>query len=586
MASNVLRLFLSSLFTVIDAGARLRAWRVAVLFCAIPPCVGAQYGALDATWGGVGYVKTSILSPSTTSATDSARAIAVQLDGKVVAAGVCYNGSAYSLCLARYNANGSLDTSFGTSGKTTIAITGNNATYQATAVALTPTGGTLVITGCTDASNVRQFCAARFDASGVIDTGFGVSGVVTTSLTTTNNYPASIGYQSDGRVLLGGLCGNQICAAAYLQDGSAIDTSFGNNGLLLNPLTGTFNRETYVMEIDPSNRVLLAGSCIVAAQPVFCVSRFSPSGQSDNTFGSNGVAAFDALPGNADYAYAMAVQEDGKIILTGQAFNTIGSGSSLFDFATVRYNANGTLDTSFGSSGSVVTRVATGYSEARAVIVQADGKIVVAGHCYDSPGSLRRFCLAAYTASGALDTSFNASGVIKSALVGVRDEAYSMAIGRDGKLYVAGFCRYASGSSQYDFCVARYHGSPTGGLPCNVDLDGSGTVLALSDSLLHARTTQQRYKNPFAGFIMVSGLGVPFFVDAWTPIYKKLLRTSTDYDGDGAEDATDSMIHARVALGFTGSSVTDGITFAPTATRSTWSTLRTYLVNLCAMTLP
>jgi hypothetical protein len=170
--------------------------------------------------------------------------------------------------------------------------------------------------------------------------------------------------------------------------------------------------------------------------------------------------------------------------------------------------------------------------------------------------------------------------------VGLRDEAYSVAIGRDGKLYIAGTCRYASGSSQYDFCVARYHGSPTGGLPCNFNLDGAGSVLATTDSLLHLRTVNGLYNNPFAGFIMVSALGVPFFVDAWTPIYKKLLRTSIDYDGDGAETATDSIIHARVALGYAGTSVTSGLTFAPTATRTNWTSLRNYLQTSCGLTLP
>ncbi len=546
------------------------------------------YGTLDLSWGGAntGYVKTSILSPTNTSSQDIGRAIAVQLDGKIVVAGVCYNGSAYSLCVVRYNANGSLDSSYGTSGKTTLSIAGNNGVYPATAIALTPTGGALIATGCANASSVRQFCVARFDARGAVDTGFGNNGVVTTSLATSNNYPSSIGYQSDGRLLIGGICGNQICAIAYLQDGSAIDTAFANNGLLLNGFTGTFNRETYAMAIDPNDRVLLGGSCFISSQPVFCVSRFTSSGQADASF-TNGVVA--ALPGSQDYAYAMTVQSDGKILLTGQAFNTVNS-STAFDFATVRYNADGTLDTGFGTNGYVVTRIADSYSEARSIVEQADGKIVVAGHCYDFSPAGRRFCLVAYNANGSLDTSFNGTGFSKL-ILGPQssfavDESFAAAIGRDGKLYAAGRCRYASGSSQYDFCVARYYGSPTGGLACNVDLDSSGIVLAVSDSLLHARTVSGLYKNPFAGFIMVSGLGVPFFVDAWTPIYKKLLRTSIDYDGDGTETATDSVIHARIAFGFTGTSVTTGLSFAPQAARTTWTKLRAHFINRCGYSLP
>jgi uncharacterized delta-60 repeat protein len=562
-------------------------WLLVLSAVCVSSNVFGQYGTLDTTWGGgLGYVKTAILSPTTSNATDSARAIAVQLDGKVVVAGVCAP-SAYNACVARYNTNGTLDTSFNATGYATYPITGGDANFQATGIALTPYGQILIVYGCKDTSTppIDQFCAIRFSVDGTVDTSFGTNGLLRTTLSTNGNYPSSVAYQSDGRIILSGRCGNRICALRFPEDGSALDTSFGASGIALTSATATgqTDRESIAMTLDFNDRVLLAGTC--NPNTVFCVSRFTKDGAVDTSFGSNGIVAANVFNGAASYAYAIALQNGGEILLTGKTFNTI-AGVNRFDHATVRYTVDGAVDTTFGTNGVVVTRVGDWDGTATsAVLSQADGKIVIAGYCQDFPARRDRFCLVGYNADGSLDTSFNGTGISKLPLVGDRDKAYAMTLGRDGKLLVAGDCRY-TGSTKTYFCVARYNGSPTGGLPCNVNLDSSGAVLVISDSLLHARTINRLYNNPFAGFIMVSGLGVPFFVDAWTPIYKKLLRTSIDYDGDGAETATDSIIHARVASGFIGNAVTDGLTFAPNATRSTWATLRPYLVNRCGLNLP
>jgi uncharacterized delta-60 repeat protein len=553
------------------------------------------YGTLDTSWNGIGYVKTPILSPTSNSSGDYGRAIAVQLDGKVVVAGVCNNATppatTFSVCVARYNANGSLDATLNTTGTVTASLPGGDINHVNAAVALAPFGEIIVAATCRDTNNRYQFCVYRFTKSGMLDTAFGSNGVLMTTLATASNFSSSIAFQNDGRFIIGGICGTQICAVRYPFDGNAIDTSFGNNGVLLNSATGSFNRETFTMLIDTSDRISLAGSCFVSSRPVFCLSRFTSNGLPDSSFGTNGVASTPDVPGDPDYAFAMTIQTDGKILLAGQAFNTV-NGRSVFDFATVRYNANGTLDTAFGGIGSVVTRIADTVSVVRAVVEQADGKIVVAGHCRDFSPSGDRFCLVAYNADGTLDTSFNGSGVSKL-LLGPQnsfavDQSYALAIGRDGKLYAVGECRRTTATgatSQYDFCVARYHGSPTGGLACVADLSGDGNFRATQDSLALARVARGAWnENPFA--VLAAFENVISSPQQISIPFKRWLRGSFDYDGDGLETITDALIHARVALGYTDTGVTNGLPFSSNATRTTWTALRNHFVNRCGLTLP
>jgi uncharacterized delta-60 repeat protein len=552
----------------------------------------AQYGTFDTTWGASssGWVKTSILATSGDfSTSDYGRAVAIQIDGKAVVAGPCTQGGVTRLCIARYNTNGGLDTSFNGSGKASFTAV-IDTTYQSTAIAITSLGQIVVVFACQGStSGSRQFCAVAFSQiDGSVVTGFGTSGLLKTTLPATTNYPSAVAVQASGKLVIAGLCGSALCAVRYDDFGTTLDPTFGTSGIATNPLTGTFNRETFTMALDAGDKILLAGSCSVSSQTRYCITRFTSNGTVDASFGSGGSVSVDAVAGGQDYAYAMAVQADGKILLTGQAFNTISS-STVFDYATVRYNANGSLDTGFGSGGAVITRVANSYSEARAIVVHDDGKIVVAGHCYDFSPSAHRFCLVGYHPDGSLDTTFNSTGIAKVGLVGNRDRAYTMAIGRDGKLYVAGQCSFASSATQFEFCIARFSGTPNGGLACNMDFDSDGNVRLTIESHVHARLTRGVYTTaPFSDFALLGGLGIPFFSfnDIWIPMHRKLLRTTLDIDGDGAETITDSIIHARIAAGMTASAVITGLTFASNATRTDWTAIRTYATTRCGLTLP
>jgi hypothetical protein len=166
-------------------------------------------------------------------------------------------------------------------------------------------------------------------------------------------------------------------------------------------------------------------------------------------------------------------------------------------------------------------------------------------------------------------------------LFGQSDEPYALTLGRDGKLLVAGECRYTSGSSQTDFCVARYQGSPNGGRACSVDFDVNYEVEMLmdTDALIFARVSRGMLGDEVLN-------NVPIFATAgartWPHMYRLMHLFSRDLDGDGAENTTDALLYARFVLGFTGNALTNGIAFAPSAKRTTAQEITSYLVTRCA----
>ncbi|MFJ3788744.1 calcium-binding protein [Kitasatospora sp. NPDC090091] len=183
-------------------------------------------------------------------------------------------------------------------------------------------------------------------------------------------------------------------------------------------------------------------------------------GDLDATFGTGGRVTTDFGGATSD-ADAVAVQPDGKIVAVGHADIT-------GDFALARYNADGSLDTLFGTGGKVTTDFNGGDDGARAVALQPDGKIVVAGHSEVPDGGVGWFSLVRYNTDGSLDTLFGAGGkVVVDFGSGGADDAFGVAVQSDGKIVAAG---YTGG----DFAVARL--TPGGGLDTTFDGDGKVTT--------------------------------------------------------------------------------------------------------------
>ena len=210
---------------------------------------------------------------------------------------------------------------------------------------------------------------------------------------------------------------------------------------------------------SPTGKIVAAGQSSNGADDDFALSRYRTDGSLDPGFGVDGKVTTPIGPGD-DRAHAI-VQKDGKTIVAGTSFN--GSND---DFALVRYNADGSLDTTFDGDGKVTTPIGSGDDRAYALALQSDGKLVVAGT--SSNGSNDDFALVRYNADGSLDTTFDGDGKVTTPIGPGDDRAYGLAI-EQGKLVAAGA---SWNGSDDDFAVARYNadGSP------DTTFDGDGNI--------------------------------------------------------------------------------------------------------------
>ena len=431
----------------LQAASRLRsgtARAVAVLWLVVSSLAAAFPGAPDATFGsGFGTVITPIGS-----GTDVAYSLALQPDGMIVVAGACSNGGDYDFCLARYLANGALDTNFNGIGKVITAIgNGNDGAYS---IALQPEGKIVVAGSCLN-GNTYDFCLARYLASGALDLSFNGTGKVITAIGSGNDAAYSVALQSDGKIVVAGRCSNgthtDFCLARYLASG-ALDMSLNSTGTVITTI-GSGNDVARGVALQPDGKIVVAGYCSNGTTYDFCLARYLASGTLDVSFNGSGTVITPIGVGD-DYAISFALQPDGKIIVAG-----VCSNGANFDFCLARYLANGTFDTSFNSTGKVITPIGSSDDYGYSVALQPDGKIVVAGYCVS--GANLDFCLARYLANGTLDTSFGSTGKVITAIGSSTDVANSAALQPDGKIVVAGYC---SNGSNDDFCLARYDGGP------------------------------------------------------------------------------------------------------------------------------
>ncbi len=302
--------------------------------------------------------------------------------------------------------------------------------------------------------------------------------------------------------------------------------------------------------------------------------RYDNFGVLDPAFGSAGKVSTTA-GGLQSGARAITLQPDGKIVLAGDCYN-----GSAYDFCALRFEVNGVLDATFGTAGKVTTSLGGGDDHADAVALQPDGQLLLAGYCAGTTNV--DLCALRYDTKGVLDTTFGNVGKVITPMGTGNDYARSVVLQPNGYFLLAGYC---DGVADVDFCAVRYDNrgapDPTFGAAGKVitaigtSIDNGWAVALQQDGkVLVAGTCNNGSRIDFCS---VRYEGGPFG-------YR---QCSLDIDGDGRVLATtDSLIHARIALGITGPAVVNGITFAANATRNTWPLIRTYLVSQCGMLLP
>ncbi|MBI3620744.1 MAG: hypothetical protein HY208_00950 [Nitrospirae bacterium] len=326
----------------------------------------------DTTFGPSGKVTTAIGTID-----DEALALVLQTDGKLVAAGFSDDGTQRRFALVRYNTNGTLDTTFNATGKVTTAI----GTIDDEAFALVQqTDGKLVAAGFSDTGTQRQFALVRYETDGSLDATFGTSGIVTSAIGTVDDEAFALVQQADGKLVAAGyetIGGQKVIALIrYNTDGNG-DATFGT-GSIVNTLIGSIDDEVFALVLQPDGKLVAAGFSDDGAQRRFALVRYGTNGTPDATFGAGGVVT-TAIGAIDDEAFALVLQADGKLIAAGFSDDGVQR-----RFALVRYKADGSVDTTnFGTLGIVTTAIGTIDDEAFALVQQPDDKLVAAGFSDD-----------------------------------------------------------------------------------------------------------------------------------------------------------------------------------------------------------
>ena len=487
--------------------------------------------------------------------------MAQQPDGKVVLAGSCDEGAngRRVVCVTRLTATGQIDTTFNPSadaaeqGRIFTAFTGQKSA-SALAVAVQPDGKILVAGYCQSATDDDfRFCLARYTPDGQPDAAFQGAQVITEFNGMHFATATALVVQADGKIVVLGSCSpgdvlNLMCAARYLPNGS-LDTSGFNAGAapadqgrvtaLVQPasITSEPSERGIAVLAQADGKLVLVGQCVLQNLYRLCAVRLLSNGAVDTTeFNAAGSGYPGTRPGtvilpNSGRTYeredGAVLQADGKMVIYGRC----GDLATPLLCAT-RYRSDGSIDDNFANAGSIAESIGSGSEGFQAVLAEPNGALLAVATCYaPSP----RFCALRLQANGSLDASFRSTGqsanfgkLVGIPTTGALEYVRSVARRSDGSILAAGRCFATSSSLTLSMCVKKLQGGPNEFAACSGDIDGDNQIKTM----------------------------------------------------------VDSVILARVALGFTGTAITQGITFSPQSTRITWPQIRDYLANHCGMRVP
>ncbi len=449
----------------------------AFIFIYLPSLTPAQSsGDLDTTFGIGGKVTTDIFGYL-----ECAHSLVLQDDGKIIIAGYSQNfSSSYrEITLVRYLSDGNIDISFGTNG---IVITDvSNRGAEAKSIVI-QSDDKVVVAGFSDSwspsSNGDAFTVVRYDNNGTPDNTFGTNGVVRTEISDENDVAESVVIQPDGKLVVVGWTNySDIVLVKYNSDGS-LDNSFGSGGIVITDINSNTDQGKSVA-LQTDGKIIVTGYSILPFPYGFYrifVARYNSNGDLDLSFGTNGIV-ITTIGDFIDDArgYDIYFQPDGKILVAGYYGDR---GPNIDHFALLRYNSDGSLDNSFGVNGITVTAM-DGYTYAESIDLDYNGDIFLGGTSDDN------FALAKYDSDGNIDVSFGASGIVTTDFSGHLDFGHSLKILADNKIILAG----ESYTVYSDFALARY---------LNSDIISVGLIDFRCEVIGPLTfTLEQNYPNPF-----------------------------------------------------------------------------------------
>jgi uncharacterized delta-60 repeat protein len=339
-------------------------------------------------------------------------------------------------------APGDLDSTFGDGGKVTTDL---RFIDLARDVAVQQDGKIVVVGGTSDNND---FALARYNRDGSLDPSFGEGGKVITDFFGEFEDGQGVAIQPDGKIIVVGEVfedsGSDFGLARYNSNGT-LDQHFGIGGKVTTDFGGFDLAAAVVLQRD--GKIVVAGG----ANNNFGLARYNRDGSLDPSFGEGGKVETD-FGGTNETAPGIALQRDGKIVVVGFT----DQGHSDLNMALVRYNTDGSMDMSFGDGGKVITDFFGDLDTATGIVVQRNGKIVVAGNAFNPDNGTDDFALARYNRDGSLDARFGRDGKVTTDF-GEVDIARAISLDQKNRIVVAGFVVNTPSSDDADFALARYH---------------------------------------------------------------------------------------------------------------------------------
>jgi len=403
----------------------------------------AQAGQLDTTFATKGIFLLNSIGQQ-----GGSTRVALQTDGKIVLAAPSGDPqkSNNGIALVRLNTDGTPDASFGTAGEVVFGV--NHTVPVGVAIQI---DGKIVV-GSAAGANVDGgggFALARFNSNGSVDNSFGTGGQVEVVPFGTA-ISAALVLQPDGKILMTG-----SNAVARFDSNGQLDTTFGTGGLSVLPFFGAA-----AIAVQSDGKILIASATSgLDLDTDGIIVRFNPNGTLDKTFGL--VGQISSVASGGDFGLggvapvsSIVLQADGKFIVAGALTSKLINppGTNRTGFGLIRYNRNGSVDTSFGTAGGILTNFGSNPNATAFVLAfQSNGDVIAAGQAGSS------LALSRYTSAGKLDTTFGSRGIVTTSLGSNASAISSLAIQSDGKIVAAGsIFSFGNAQSLAQAAVARY----------------------------------------------------------------------------------------------------------------------------------
>lgn len=414
-------------------------------------CVAQVAGDLDISFGTDGITFTDFgPNPGGLYSTDSPYGIAVQSDGKIVAAGTALTDETRVFALSRYFLDGTIDSSFGFNG---LVKAGTEIGFPIQMV-LQPDDKILLAASINSDGGVM-----RLNMNGDIDSSFGVDGLVTTDIDTNYDVFYALALQNDGNILAGGSTirdytdDHDFILCKYLSDGK-LDTAFANEGIFRLDLG--LDETIKTINVLPDNSILIGGYSYQLLEEDgelneyadLIITKLFSNGNIDSSFGINGIVTI-----TLDY-YVIFPQR--ILLLPDQSFYCaaflFANSGNYCDMGLFKINPDGSLDNSFSTDGVVIPYFEEIFTVLNDAVLQTDGKIILVGDTDSDDGE--DVALVRYGPDGTIDSSFNYDGIAKTDVNGRYNRGNAICLQVDGKILVVASAPDGEGGS--DFAVLRF----------------------------------------------------------------------------------------------------------------------------------